>query len=769
MSSATYIPLTQISPSEYTWSPKHPLPSSALRQYFTRRRAVYALVATTSVLTLLLFLRLSFAHGDDYDDFDDYEPFNVTGQPSYIAIPVRHALPETAQPKLRPTRDLPLDCLDRYYSSGLLCHDSLGPVPMDVLWTWVNGTDPLFAAAKQRAVDRYAPDDPFRPIKKNNPARMFRDHDELRHSVRSVLDNFRPYTRHFRILTSDFDYPDQDAYHQTFPHPGAGHWRLGLQPQWLESSDSPQWQDGDIQLSLTHHAHFFQPYHDTNFNSYAIESQFSHLQDVSESFIYMNDDFYMLKPLTPASFYTSPYGTVLRMDPTLQVSPKRPHSLIQGEWRSMGESNWLLSNRFGARKRPYIVHEAKAVSFSMLQELALVWPGALNETATHAFRETEAGRGDFYQMFVHAHYIVERAREALLWAWAVGRIGRADDGWGADETALAWRELGGLTEDQDGQSHELKVEAYPRDTLHPERIKENLEEAGYPGSSRTTYEFSALDGYAYGIYENKKEDEWPRFGISDVRPQCTIKRDECFPPGTTRASDLFKYIAFEKPECGDCVILALVKASGPLGLSAFLPSTERRVVSSNRHPNPDDAIPHLPLVDNWHDGQFALRDVMKDARTSSVREYALMVLQRYRYVVGSTPSEFDQLLSYGQVRAMLRYVDRNKDLALLCINDDLGREDERVSRVFFDWQERHWPRPAAWEADGGHQAEPKADNGSGDEDEEDDEDEDEEHDGNEGGNGDGHNADVDDEDEDAPDSDERPAPATEDESSRDST
>lgn len=92
------------------------------------------------------------------------------------------------------------------------------------------------------------------------------DHDELRHSVRSVLHNFRPYTNHFRIITSDLEYPQYT--NQSFPDPGPGHWRLGLQPQWLETAENgtTEWRDGDVQLSLTHHAHFFEPYSRAIFN-----------------------------------------------------------------------------------------------------------------------------------------------------------------------------------------------------------------------------------------------------------------------------------------------------------------------------------------------------------------------------------------------------------------------------------------------------------------------------------------------------------------------
>ena len=285
MSSANYIPLTQISPSEFFWSPKAAL-APTHSSWISRKRALLALVAATSLVTLLVFFKISVYH-DDFTLEDIAFRINPAYQPSYIAIPVPDALPPAAHPRIRPVRELPTECLERYYASGLSCHDGKGPVPMDIVWTWVNGSDPLFLDARERAANSFDENDPTRPIQSNNPSRMFRyvslfvflqprpnqcpasDHDELRHSIRSVLANFRPYTTRFHILTSDFDYPD-DPTNRSFPVPGPGYWRLGLQPQWLETpeNDTSEWRDGDVRLSLTHHAHFFEPYNQSSFNRY---------------------------------------------------------------------------------------------------------------------------------------------------------------------------------------------------------------------------------------------------------------------------------------------------------------------------------------------------------------------------------------------------------------------------------------------------------------------------------------------------------------------
>ncbi|KAG8812007.1 hypothetical protein FRC17_002237, partial [Serendipita sp. 399] len=43
-------------------------------------------------------------------------------------------------------------------------------------------------------------------------AHLYRDHDELRHSLRSVLQNFRNSATKFIVLTSDFVFPDAVGY-----------------------------------------------------------------------------------------------------------------------------------------------------------------------------------------------------------------------------------------------------------------------------------------------------------------------------------------------------------------------------------------------------------------------------------------------------------------------------------------------------------------------------------------------------------------------------
>lgn len=176
---------------------------------------------------------------------------------------------------------------------------------------------------------------------------------------------------------------------------------------------------------------------------------------------------------------------------------------------------------------------------------------------------------------------------------------------------------------------------------------------------------ASQDGYAYGSL-GYGQDNFPS-STPDVPeeslPTCEIHFSQCF-AGYTRASDVFKRIAFEAHECGDCgefqssrpcvpnrllmdgsaaVMSALVRASGTVGMSAFLPSEDRELRSAEfedppveRSANEASEIAHLPLVQRWEEGDFSLQGVMGAAHEQNVRMWTLQLIQRYRYVIGTS-------------------------------------------------------------------------------------------------------------------------------------
>ena len=78
----------------------------------------------------------------------------------------------------------------------------------------------------------------------------------------------------------------------------------------------------------------------------------------------------------------------------------------------------------------------------------------------------------------------------------------------------------------------------------------------------------------------------------------------------------------------------------------------------------------------------------------------LTVADTYVFIIppGSTPAQFERMATMAQVRSMLSDLDRKKDLALLCINDDVTEDHAEITSYFRGWQEKRWGEPAAWEA-----------------------------------------------------------------------
>lgn len=173
-----------------------------------------------------------------------------------------------------------------------------------------------------------------------------------------------------------------------------------------------------------------------------------------------------------------------------------------------------------------------------------------------------------------------------------------------------------------------------------------------------------MDGYPYSHFQIKglvRGSGWNKLhDFQNTKEVCTLRYSECF-GDTTRASEVFTRVAFEKPNCGDCrkffrpsiqpfvshgvsylVLHALVKASGKLGLSAFLPPSDR-ILREGSPVLEDGALhlppPHLPLVKDWHDADFSLTSVLRQWSTHipgglNVREWTMRMLMRYRFSLG---------------------------------------------------------------------------------------------------------------------------------------
>lgn len=146
----------------------------------------------------------------------------------------------------------------------------------------------------------------------------------------------------------------------------------------------------------------------------------------------------------------------------------------------------------------------------------------------------------------------------------------------------------------------------------------------------------------------------PRPDINIISTSCSISLSKCFAPDFLSSStpypaqEIFRNITFVHPECGDCLIDALVTASGTRGLSAFLP---REMVY---YPEPRDPAewersePMLPLTSTWEGVDFSLDRVVRPGQDTwdgiepaedgavRLREWCIKLLSRYAYTFGES-------------------------------------------------------------------------------------------------------------------------------------
>ncbi len=182
---------------------------------------------------------------------------------------------------------------DHVADHELLAHPTIGKIkdseldqyrgykPIDAVYTWVNGSDPEWQISKE-----YWYQDYFTQIhggeynaksytlqKKtsvNVGANRFRDHDELRYSLRS-LEQYAPWIRHVYIVTAN------------------------QIPSWLVV-------ENPFVTVVPHSAIFATASHLPTFNSAAIEVNLDRIPGLSESFLYFNDDFFLGRAVFPSDF-----------------------------------------------------------------------------------------------------------------------------------------------------------------------------------------------------------------------------------------------------------------------------------------------------------------------------------------------------------------------------------------------------------------------------------------------------------------------------------
>lgn len=145
---------------------------------FTRRPLGRFCVLAIVLLTLLLavFILISFPSSHQWytvphASFDAQG--NLLTHPHYLVFSLSNKTrPAVTDRPIRGIRRLPSSCIEDHIAYGSPCRDGR-PVKFDVVWTWVNGSDPRLEQEMREAA-RVQPPPPNHDAVKNPESKLYR-------------------------------------------------------------------------------------------------------------------------------------------------------------------------------------------------------------------------------------------------------------------------------------------------------------------------------------------------------------------------------------------------------------------------------------------------------------------------------------------------------------------------------------------------------------------------------------------------------------------
>ncbi|GIF36227.1 stealth family protein [Actinoplanes xinjiangensis] len=226
--------------------------------------------------------------------------------------------------------------------------------PIDVVYTWVDGSDPAWQRRKAQALA----DNPWVGEVSEQAANdsRFASRDELRYSLRA-LHCFAPWVRRVFLVTDD----------QT--------------PAWLDRAHP--------RLTVVSHREIFG---DTGrlptFNSQAIESRLHRIPGLAEHFLYLNDDVILGRPVTPEMFFTPGgltkfFASAARVDTAPRGPADRPADSAAKNNRR------LIQETFGRMLTRKMMHTPHPSRRSVIAEIEERFAEQVTATAGHQFRHPD--------------------------------------------------------------------------------------------------------------------------------------------------------------------------------------------------------------------------------------------------------------------------------------------------------------------------------------------------------------------------------------------
>ena len=269
--------------------------------------------------------------------------------------------------------------------------------PIDVVIAWVDGNDP----AQKQKMQPYLNKLDFISEDLSGPTR-FRSEGEILYCVASIL-RFAAFVRKIFIVT-DQQNPNLDHFIQiNFP-------------------------ENRIPVEIVDHTIIFKGYEQILpvFNSLSIETCLFRIPDLSENFVYLNDDFFLVRPINETDWFIDNqavgYGywssvAIVRLLKFLKQK-KNGH-------KSFGFKDSMINGAkiLGLKSYFHIDHTPQAMNKSILENYFAENPEKLIANIDHKFRdETQFNpQALFYMLALKAGKCISTTKNKLLYLKPVNR------------------------------------------------------------------------------------------------------------------------------------------------------------------------------------------------------------------------------------------------------------------------------------------------------------------------------------------------------------
>lgn len=185
---------------------------------------------------------------------------------------------------------------------------------IDIVYLWVDGSDPAWRARHNAAVGKTEDDSAV------NCDGRFADNDELRYSLRSV-ELYAPWIRNIFIVT------DRQV------------------PRWLDTSNP--------KVKIVDHTEILPEEYLPTFNSCVLEHSLYKIPGLADHFLYANDDTFINRPVKPSDFFTPEGFPIVRLNRrpfrrlTLWFKNKIAGKPLSNYNRTIHNSAMLVKSHYG--------------------------------------------------------------------------------------------------------------------------------------------------------------------------------------------------------------------------------------------------------------------------------------------------------------------------------------------------------------------------------------------------------------------------------------